>query len=365
MWKELLYQAWLLTKSEYVEPQRWVRMQHDNVPRVFYGYDALPASSDKAAGGIIKCQDLQKAFPNHPQGGNVLYLVSSALPVNAAHIVRHALRRGIKVVWNQNGVAYPGWHGPGWEKTNASMKVLLHRADYVIYQSRFCKESADKYLGTFARKSEILYNPVDTGVFVPAEKKKSGMRLLLAGSHHHFYRVQKVIEALPFLIADHPDLVLLIAGRYMWRASQEDALREATTLADRLGVRHHIEFSGAYSQMQAVKLFRKAHILIHSKYNDPCPRLVAEAMACGLPVVYSASGGVPELVGDTAGIGIPAPLDWEMDHPPQVEDICAAVLQIWANYSEYSRAARNRAETLLDVLPWLQRHEKIFNNILV
>ncbi len=70
---------------------------------------------------------------------------------------------------------------------------------------------------------------------------------------------------------------------------------------------------------------RRAHVLLHTKVKDPCPTLVIEAMACGLPVVHPASGGTVELVGDEAGIGVPHPDTWEQDIPPAPEELAEAV----------------------------------------
>ena len=58
--------------------------------------------------------------------------------------------------------------------------------------------------------------------------------------------------------------------------------------------------AGTRSAMRR-ELMRRAHLLLHTKVKDPCPSAVIEAMACGLPVVYPASGGTVELVGDEAG----------------------------------------------------------------
>ena len=38
------------------------------------------------------------------------------------------------------------------------------------------------------------------------------------------------------------------------------------------------------------------------KYKDPCPNSVIEAMSCGLPILYSNSGGLPELVNNRCGV---------------------------------------------------------------
>ena len=64
-----------------------------------------------------------------------------------------------------------------------------------------------------------------------------------------------------------------------------------------------------------------------------------EAMACGCPVVYSATGGVPELVGEEAGIGVPGPRDWEDVHPPSAEKLAEAVVSVMSRGDERGRSS--------------------------
>ena len=157
---------------------------------------------------------------------------------------------------------------------------------------------------------------------------------------------------------------MIIAGRYMWRPDEQGDLKEARQYAQQAGLGSQIEFQGPYSQLQAVRLLHQGHILLHTKYNDPCPRLVVEALSCGLPVIYSKTGGVPELVGDNAGIGVPGPLDWEMDHPPDSKKLAESVLQMVENLKPYSQAARKRAVNNFDVQVWLERHNEVFTTVL-
>ena len=363
--KSFLHLSYLKAKTHFVEQRRWSnKIDWESGCRVFYGHDHILPPGEKASGGIIKCQDLQGLYPNTVHRANILYMVSSALPHFAPVVVRYARRKGTKLILNQNGVAYPGWHGSGWEKQNEPMAELLRQADYVFYQSEFCKISADRYLGERKGSFEILYNPVDTRVFIPASVSREGTRLLLAGSHYHFYRVRSAIESLSYLVEDIPDVHLTIAGRYMWKPKQEEALAEARGIAAKLDVAQCIDFKGEYSQEEAISLMQQSHILLHTKYNDPCPRLIVEAMSCGLPIVYSKSGGVPELVGEDAGVGVSAPLDWEQDHPPDPQKLARAVIDVLSDYEQYSKAARARAVERFDVRPWLRRHRIVFESLL-
>jgi len=334
-----------------------------NKPSVFYGYDELPTRDQFAGGGIIKCQDLAEIFPNTPGAGSILYLVSSALPYSVIPMVKYAKRKGLKVVVNQNGVAYPAWAKEEWERINIPLKSVIQNADFVFYQSQFCKLSADRYLGEIQVPYMILHNSVDTSFFIPSRIYPEGFRLLLAGSHHNFYRIQVALETFEKIRRSIKGAKLIIAGRYLWCRNETEALQEAMNYAVAKGVEKCIEFPGAYSQKDAPTLMQECHMLLHTKYNDPCPRLVIEAMSCGLPIVYSASGGTSELVGDYAGIGIPAPLDWEEEHPPKASDLAEAVLKIWGKYSDYSTMARMRAVEKFNVGLWVQRHRELFEDL--
>jgi glycosyltransferase involved in cell wall biosynthesis len=329
--------------------------------RVFYGHDRLPGPDDVVYGGQVKFQLLAEAFPNAPRDFNVVYLGSSSIPLDAARLVRLARRRGALFVWNQNGVAYRGWAGEGFDRINRPRLPLFHDADHVVFQSAFCKLGTDRFYGERSGSWEILHNPVDTARFAPeASRRPRPLTLLLGGNQYQRYRLETALEAVAVLRRDRPDARLLVGGELSFAV---DAAAQTAALVERLGLREAVELLGPYTQREAPGLIRRADVLLHTKYNDPCPTIVLEAMACGLPVVYSASGGVPELVGDDAGIGIPAPLDWERDHPPDAGALASAVLEVALGLEQRGAAARQRAVDRFDARRWIARHRELFEEL--
>jgi glycosyltransferase involved in cell wall biosynthesis len=327
---------------------------------VSYGHPRLPGPDDLAHGGIVKLQSLEREFPNTPYGFNVLYLVSSGLPEGAVTLARWAKRKGARVVLNQNGVAYPGWHGEGWERVNEPMRELLAMADHVFYQSAFCKVSADRFAGATSAPCEVLHNAVDTATFVPAtHRPPRPLTLLLAGSHQHWYRFEVAARTVDELRRRGRQVKLLAAGRFAWRSSADASMREARQLVSELRLDAEIEFHDRYAQAAAPALYQRADILLHTKYNDPCPTVVIEALASGLPVVFSATGGVPELVGD-AGVGVVTELSYERDYPPSPAALADAVIAVDDDRDRLSARARERAVSHFDVDRWLARHRAVF-----
>jgi glycosyltransferase involved in cell wall biosynthesis len=353
------YQRYHLNRADRT---RWATPATFNQPAVYYGMEKLPSRSTAVSGGIIKCQDLAARFPNTPHGSNILYLVSSALPVNAHALVKRAKLSGVKIVLNQNGVAYKAWYGPGWEKYNTYSKALLLMADTLIYQSNFCRQAADTFLCKYQGPTEVCYNPVDIQVFHPGQQNNSELNtLLVAGTHHHAYRIMPVLEAL----SRSPDhLKLLIAGPLKWHKNASLCQNELQNKIKELNLIDRVELVGAYTQDYAPDLFRKADVLVHLQYNDNCPRLVAEALASGCPVIYSKSGGTPELVGEHAGIGLEVPPSWEETHSPDPDNIASAIFAIKDQLTDMRLAARTRAENHLNLSDWLDKHNKIFDGFM-
>lgn len=319
--------------------------------RVFYGHDRIPAPGDRAAGGTAKAQKLAARFPNSPTDFSLLYLGSTWLPRDLEPLLRLAARRGIPVVVNQDGVGYPGWARERTEEVNRPLRRALLAADHVLYQSEFSKRSADRFLGAPRGSWEILHNAVDVQRFTPGEGTAARPTLLLGGDQTQAYRLELALRTFALVLARHPEARLLVTGRLV---SDPAPLVEELALAGRV-----IQL-GEYAQRDAPDLFRRADLLLHTKVLDPCPTLVVEAMASGLPVVYPASGGTVELVGDEAGVGVAHPESWEQDEPPAPEAMADAVDHVLAKLPAYSAAARARALERFALEPWLERHAELF-----
>jgi glycosyltransferase involved in cell wall biosynthesis len=194
-------------------------------------------------------------------------------------------------------------------------------------------------------------------MFTPPAAIRQRRTLLLGGSQDFWYRYAAAIDTVALLAAE--DYRLIVTGRLKFDADPGAARRRAEQYARERGVLDRVEFVGPYTQRQAPEIYRRADILLHTKYNDPCPAVVPEAMACGLPVAYSATGGVPELVGD-GGIGVPEIENWDRDLPPDPRQLADAVRRIAADHAAFARRARQHVVEHLNVSDWLARHRAVF-----
>ena len=337
-------------------------LQIQRADRLSLGFGGVLSEGTQIHGGAVKLLPLRETFGGSEREFSILYAVSSKQPRFALDLFSQCRKSGIPIVWNQNGVGYPAWAGRESERLNKPMRELRAMADYVIYQSEFCRDSADQFLGPCRHPSEILYNPVDLGKFHPlaGEPAMVPLRLLTLGTHGYPERVFSAIHCLDILRSGGIESSLTIAGRFQWPAGAE----QVAELIRRLGIGSHVSILPPFSQDEAALLYRSHHIVLHPKYMDPCPTVAVEALASGCPVVGSCSGGMPELVGTDCGILVEAATDWCRLITPSGNELADAVQSLLPRLGTARKAARERAEKLFDARKWVACHGEIFSALL-
>jgi glycosyltransferase involved in cell wall biosynthesis len=101
----------------------------------------------------------------------------------------------------------------------------------------------------------------------------------------------EVIEVLPELAAEFPDLTYLIAG---YGADQERLKRKA----EDLGVAERVRFTGPVREDEKAEHYRLAHAFVMPSRGEGFGFVLLEALACGIPVVASRQDGGREAIRD-------------------------------------------------------------------
>ncbi|WP_022882147.1 glycosyltransferase [Gryllotalpicola ginsengisoli] len=145
-------------------------------------------------------------------------------------------------------------------------------------------------------------------LFGPAARGLPGATRVIG----YFGRLEshKGVDVLLRAVARHPEWRLDINGL----GSQREALR---ALAQHLGVADRVRFRGFASGEELVRRYQAVDVaavpsLPRPGWLEQFCRVAVEAMACGLPVVGSDSGAIPEVIGDAGVIVAPGDTDaWE------------------------------------------------------
>jgi glycosyltransferase involved in cell wall biosynthesis len=199
------------------------------------------------------------------------------------------------------------------------------RANAIITDSKASREDVIKHLQIDASsegKVEAVYCGVSERFQPPMTRRpKTGdakRTILYVGRSDPYKNIATLICALSIARKKAPfPITLTIAG------SPDPRYPETARLAAELGVEDAIEWMGYVSDVQLITAYQRADVLVHPSRYEGFGLQVAEAMACGLPVICSDAAALPEVAGDAA----------ILLNPDKVQGFAAKILDVLADES--------------------------------
>lgn len=238
----------------------------------------------------------------------------------------------------------------------------IERSDGISVPSQFLRGEAVACLGMDPNQPiEVLPNFVDTDAFAPAEGPNGRCLAQLFGSEEHaltlihvsnFRSVKRAPDVVDIFarVAREVPARLLMIGDGPERSTCETRLRES-------GLASRARFLGM--QERFADLLARTDVFLLPSATESFGLAALEAQSCGVPVVASDVGGIPEVVrhGET---GLLAPVG-------DTEAMAAAVLSL-ARDDERRRAmataARARALAHFREGPVVDRYEAWYRRVL-
>ena len=149
---------------------------------------------------------------------------------------------------------------------------------------------------------EIVPNTVDTTLFYPPANRtnrgQSNIQLLQVASLNQNKAVHDLIRAIPIVLEQFSGLKVIIIGEGPERTNLE-------SLSQSLGLTEQIRFLGIQNKAQVADWMRSSDCLVLTSHWENQPVVLLEALACGLPVIATNVGGIPEIVNSENGILVP------------------------------------------------------------
>jgi glycosyltransferase involved in cell wall biosynthesis len=239
-------------------------------------------------------------------------------------------------------------------------RLAFHLADMTLGPSEAVTDEMIGLGGCPPRKSRTLYNGVDTARFRPGLSRnwRSAMgwneRHMVFGMIANFRACKghaDFVHAAALILRNHPEARFVMVGADL-------GLKIATeNLIHELGLTETVRILD--SDPAPEKIFAAIDVCISTSTSEAFGMVLAEAMACGTPVIATSVGGVPEVVGDgETGFLVPAA------SPAAVAAAAEKLLADPELRRSMGARGRSRVEEEFSLHRTVQAHERLYLELL-
>src|SRR3989338_1289592 len=195
------------------------------------------------------------------------------------------------------------------KRSEFARKKSFEKVDHFICISETARNNLE-YEGINPSKIDVVHNSVDLLFFYPGQKDTELLNklkiletdkvIMFVGKLTSWKNPFTLLYASKILVEKGLSVKLILAGQGAQKANLQKT-------AELLGLSGHVIFLNFIENTELNRYYRLADVFVMPSlttitWEDQFPFAIVEAMASGLPVVVTNSGGMPELIGDTGRI---------------------------------------------------------------
>jgi glycosyltransferase involved in cell wall biosynthesis len=167
--------------------------------------------------------------------------------------------------------------------------------DSIIVLAKVFKIELKEELGINQDKIKIITTGINLSEYknyTIHQKKKNRFNVLFLSRIEKTKGIEEFLKAIPIVLKKHPETHFDIAGTGSF-------LDEVKTNKIILKYKQSITLCGYVRDIKKLTLFKNSDIFAFpSYYGEGCPVSVLEAVAVGLPIIYTRVGALPDLLSD-------------------------------------------------------------------
>jgi len=163
---------------------------------------------------------------------------------------------------------------------------ILNLADEIVVPSEFLV----RVFSTFGANACAIFNFIDLNKFSFRERDQLRPAFLSNRNLEAHYGVDCVLRAFALIQHQVPEAILSVVGEGSQRQALEDLKGELKL--------KHTSFTGRIEHEDIYQQYSTSDVYLNASKVDNQPLSILEAFACGLPVVTTDAGGIPDIVSD-------------------------------------------------------------------
>jgi len=199
-------------------------------------------------------------------------------------------RNRIPYIISLRGTDVPGFN----QRFNMLDKIIFNHYSRVVWSRAHTVSANSKGLRQLALKTwrgkiNLIPNGIDTKEFYPRDKEDNNLVFLTVSRLIPRKGLNYLIQSMRYIVPKYQNVELKIIG-------DGPEMKSLKRLATQHGVNKYISFLGYVRHDRLAQIYRTSHIFILPSLNEGMSNSILEAMASGLPIIATNTGGAHELM---------------------------------------------------------------------